>query len=299
MICVPLLYPVLNKKKGVPGKIFFVNFSIKEINPLSMKELLAITGLLLCCYSLQAQDFSAYQKKSFVRNGDTLPYRILYPQNYKKRKAYPVIVFLHGSGERGNDNELPLLHGGSFFLKKNIRKYFRAIVIFPQCPKDSTWSRYQRDPKTRELNFFPDPEPTVPQALVKNLIDSLADNGIVDTRRIYLGGLSLGGFGTYDLLSRYPGYFAAAFPICGAMDIPRFLERAKNTPLWIFHGALDNVVSPDYDRELYAGLMTRGVTTVTYTEFPKDGHNSWDDAFAEPRLLPWLFSNKKRKTTME
>jgi predicted peptidase len=276
-------------------RFFVVNLSIDEVNLPVMKKLLAIIGIICCCQSLSAQDFSAFKKKVFVRNGDTLPYRILYPQKYKKRKAYPVIVFLHGSGERGKDNELQLLHGGNLFLKKNIRKYFPAIVIFPQCPKDSTWARYHRHLKTRELTFLPDPSPTVPQTLVKELIDSLVDNGKVDTRRIYLGGLSLGGFGTYDMLSRYPDYFAAAFPICGAMDIPRFLERARNVPLWIFHGALDETVSPMYDRELYAALMTRGVTTVTYTEYPKDGHNSWDDAFAEPRLLPWLFSNKKRK----
>jgi predicted peptidase len=130
--------------------------------------------------------------------------------------------------------------------------------------------------------------------LVKNLVDSLTDNRIADDKRVYLGGLSLGGFGTYDLLCRYPDYFAAAFPICGAANIPKFLEEAKNVPLWIFHGALDNVVLPKEDRDLYMALMTRGVTTVSYTEYPQATHNSWDNAFAEPRLLPWLFSHKKR-----
>jgi predicted peptidase len=259
-----------------------------------MKRILAIIGILLFVQSAYSQDFSAYSKKIFIRNGDTLRYRILYPSRYKKRKAYPLIVFLHGSGERGNDNESQLLHGGSLFLKKNIRKYFQAIVVFPQCPADSAWSRFKRDPSTRELIFDNDALPTTPQVLVKNLVDSLTDNRIADDKRVYLGGLSLGGFGTYDLLCRYPDYFAAAFPICGAANIPKFLEEAKNVPLWIFHGALDNVVLPKEDRDLYMALMTRGVTTVSYTEYPQATHNSWDNAFAEPRLLPWLFSHKKR-----
>jgi predicted peptidase len=125
-------------------------------------------------------------------------------------------------------------------------------------------------------------------------MDSLLERNMIDRKRVYLGGLSLGGFGTYDLLTRYPGYFTAAFPICGAANIPAFIERAGNVALWIFHGALDKSVPPTYDRELFKALMTRGRTNVIYTEYPNAAHNSWDSAFAEPKLLPWLFSNKKK-----
>ena len=254
-------------------------------------------ALLLICFfqCVSAQKLDAYEKKMFIRGKDTLRFRILYPETYKKRKAYPLIMFLHGSGERGRDNEAQLMHGGDLFIKEKIRKHFPAIVIFPQCPPDSVWARTGRNSNSGERIFLTWEAATVPEQLVKQLMDSLLINNIADDKRIYIGGLSLGGFGTYDLLTRYPGYFAAAFPICGACNIPVFLERASHVPLWIFHGALDDAVPPKSDRELYKALVTRKIQTVTYTEYPKAGHNSWDSAFAEPKLLPWLFSNKKKR----
>lgn len=259
-----------------------------------MKKLLC---LLLLCSSyalLRAQDLSLYEKKVFISGKDTLRYRILYPAKYKKRKAYPLVVFLHGSGERGRDNEAQLSHGGDLFLKPVVRSTFPAIVIFPQCPSDSAWSRFRRVPNSPEWIFVTDGPPPVPQQLVKQLIDELLEKGKINSKRIYIGGLSLGGMGTYDLLIRNPNYFAAAFPICGAVNTPTFLANASPMPVWIFHGALDNSVPPSFDRNLYTALMTRGATRVMYTEYPQAGHNSWDSAFAESRLLPWLFSAKKK-----
>ena len=251
--------------------------------------------MLLLFQVVSAQNNGTYEKKTIINGKDTLRYRILYPLNYKKSKTYPLIMFLHGSGERGRDNEAQLLHGGDLFVKETIRKNFQAMVIFPQCPPDSTWSRFRREKNSAERTFLTNESPTVPQQMVKQLMDSLIENGEVNSRRIYIGGLSLGGMGTYDLLIRYPGYFAAAFPICGATDIPAFLANRDQVPLWIFHGALDNVVPPTSDRELYKALMTRGHKNVIYTEYPNANHNSWDNAFAEPKLLPWLFSNKKKR----
>jgi predicted peptidase len=259
-----------------------------------MKNLLAfiITAAFFQCVS--AQDLSVYEKKLFINGKDTLRYRILYPENYKKRKAYPLIVFLHGSGERGDNNEAQLMHGGDLFIKENIRKEFPAIVIFPQCPKDSTWARFRRDANTDERTAMIQETPTMPQQLVKQLMDELSKSGTVNSKQIYLGGLSLGGMGTYDLLIRYPEYFAAAFPICGATKPPLYIEKAGSIPVWIFHGALDKSVSPTFDRELYKGLLAKGIQTAKYTEYPQAAHNSWDSAFAEPKLLPWIFSNKKK-----
>ncbi len=259
-----------------------------------MKPLFTMLAVMCCIQIVSAQDLSAFEKKEFIKGKDTLRYRILYPEKYKKRKSYPLVLFLHGSGERGRDNEAQLLHGGKLFVDEKIRKHFPAIVIFPQCPPDSTWARYKRAPNSDVRIFLPDQAAATPQILVKQLVDSLSQNFIVDERRLYLGGLSLGGFGTYDLLTRFPDYFTAAFPICGEANIPLFLERATQVPLWIFHGALDNSVSPKADRELFKAMMTRGAKTVMYTEYPQAGHNSWDSAFAEPKLLPWLFSNKKK-----
>ncbi len=259
-----------------------------------MNKLLSFITILLCIQCADAQDLSAYEKKVFISGTDTLQYRILYPENYKKRKTYPLIMFLHGSGERGNNNEAQLMHGGKLFLIDSIRKQFPAIVIFPQCPKDSSWARFRRQANTDERTELIQETATVPQMLVKKLMDSLTQKKEINTKQIYIGGLSMGGMGTFDMVIRYPEYFAAAFPICGATKVPLYVKKASAVPLWLFHGALDNVVLPMYSRDLYKALKAKGVETVAYTEYPNANHNSWDNAFAEPLLLPWIFSNKKK-----
>lgn len=259
-----------------------------------MKNLFSLIAVALCVQFISAQDLNVYEKKYFISGNDTLRYRILYPENYKKRKAYPLIMFLHGAGERGNNNEAQLMHGGDLFLQESIRKQFPAIVIFPQCPKDSSWARFKRQANTDERTEMMQESATVPQMLVKMLMDSLKRKKEINEKQIYLGGLSMGGMGTYDMVIRNPAYYAAAFPICGATKVPLYVEKASAVPLWLFHGALDNVVMPTMDRELYKALKSKGVETVTYTEYPNANHNSWDNAFAEPQLLSWIFSNKKK-----
>ena len=260
-----------------------------------MKKIILLACLVAFAYPLLAQDSSLYQRKIFIRNGDTLRYRILYPENAKKRKAYPLLVFLHGSGERGSDNALQLLHGGDLFLKDEVRRQFPAVVIFPQCPDNAAWSVFphRRDTSASfNLKLNTDTLST-PERLVKLLMDSLADKKRIDKKRIYLGGLSLGGFGTYDLIIHYPDFFAAAFPICGQANVPLYVRTASHLPLWIFHGAKDNVVNPQPDRDLIKALRDAGIRTAEYTEYPEANHNSWDSAFAEPGLLSWLFAQKK------
>jgi predicted peptidase len=251
---------------------------------------------LACTFIAHDQDFSAYQKSMLVEGKDTLRYRILYPLNYQQGTIYPVIIILHGSGERGRNNESQLAHGADLFLKPEIRQKYPAIVIFPQCPDDTVWSYFQSkespDSKHDILTFPFQSNPAFPERMVKELTDDLINKGEADPHRIYLGGLSLGGFGTYDLLIRYPGYYAAAFPICGACNVSLFAKKAKKTPLWIFHGAKDDVVDPAFDRELFLKLKNAHAP-VKYTEFPEANHNSWDPAFAEPDLLPWLFAQHR------
>lgn len=260
-----------------------------------MKKYILTVGLLLFFSSAKSQDFSLYEKKIFISGSDTLRYRIAYPVNYRDDKAYPLIVFLHGSGERGNDNELQLKHGGKLFVREDIRNNYPAIVIFPQCPNDSAWSRYRKGAKSNDWIFDASLSASRPALLVKELMDELLQQKKVDAKRMYIGGLSLGGLGTYDMLMRYPGYFAAAFPICGATDVPAFVANAGPVPMWMFHGAEDVVVQPTFNRELYKLLMEKGARHVKYSEYPGVNHNSWDNAFAEPALLPWMMAQKKKK----
>ncbi len=266
-----------------------------------MKTLLLTFYLftLVICAGAQMDDttgFSQYQKQLFIQGNDTLQYRILYPENYSSSKPAPLLVFLHGSGERGHDNEKQLWHGGALFLKDSIRRMNAAIVIFPQCPDDSAWSAFDRSVPRGDsfyLSLNLSLRLSTPERLVKALMDSLAEHRIADKKRQYIGGLSLGGFGTYDLLTKYPDYFAAAFPICGMTNVPLYAQRAYKVPLWIFHGAKDDVVNPQPDRYLYAALKDKKGVHVQYTEYPEANHNSWDNAFAEPNLLPWLLAQKK------
>lgn len=260
-----------------------------------MKKIMILILLCESAFRILAQDSSIYQREIFIRNGDTLRYRILYPENPPKDHVYPLVVFLHGSGEQGSDNALQLLHGGDLFLKENLRKQFPAVVIFPQCPLNDNWSKFpdlyetsaafNQALNTRGLS--------TPELLVKLLMDSLVMHNRIDKKRIYLGGLSLGGYGVYDLVIHFPGYFAAAFPICGQANVTLYAKKAAHVPLWIFHGAKDDAVSPQPDRDLIKTLQSEGIKTAKYTEYPDANHDSWDSAFAEPDLLPWLFSQQK------
>lgn len=240
---------------------------------------------------------SGYQKQSFSRQGQTLLYRILYPEPYNKSKAYPVLTFLHGSGERGSDNEAQLLHGGSLFAREDIRKQFPAIIIFPQCPKDSLWRRAtaridNASPTIlRDLHFSL--QPTKPVLLIKLLLDSLVKTKVADANRMYIGGLSLGGFGTFDMIERYPDFFAAAFSICGGGDTSMCGRFANKVSVWLFHGDSDKTVDVKHSRAYYNALKKRGAD-VRYTEYPGVGHNSWDNALEEKGLVPWVFSKSRR-----
>lgn len=266
-----------------------------------MKRMILVLSTLLSLYGagaqgLSQQDLSQYEKKEFARHGATLLYRVLYPLNYDKQKKYPLVMFLHGAGERGNNNESQLQHGGELFLRDSIRKNYPAIVIFPQCPKDSGWAyvEFKFDQATNKVLFtFPfREEPTVAGGLVKELMDSLVQNGRVDNKRLYIAGLSMGGFGTFNMLARYPDYFAAAIPICGGGDTALAKRFAQNLPLWVFHGDADPIVNVEYSRSYVRALHALGATP-RYTEYPGVGHNSWDNAFVEKDLLHWLFFNKK------
>lgn len=251
--------------------------------------------LQLAGMETKAQDMRLYEKKWMVQGRDTLPYRLLLPKDYSPSKKYPLILFLHGAGERGHDNEKQLVHGANLFLRDSIRKNYRAIVVFPQCAANSYWSNVSiitdSIQRTRIFSFKPDGEPTKAMELVMDLIKELSDEYPLDKDRLYVGGLSMGGMGTFELVRRKPKLFAAAFPICGGANAAT-AKRLKGPSWWIFHGLKDNVVDPVYSKIMAAAIKDQGAE-VKLTLYPEAGHNSWDDAFAEKELLPWLFSKHK------
>jgi predicted peptidase len=160
-----------------------------------MIKLCVVLGILIAPGAVVAPWQNVFEKKTFNKDGQTLLYRILYPKSYNKAKQYPVLTFLHGSGERGSDNESQLIHGGKLFMNDSVRNEFNAIVIFPQCPKDSTWEYHRtiRDTTSvtgRTVDFSLSSGPTIPALLVKQLLDSLITAKIADPKKMYIGGLS-------------------------------------------------------------------------------------------------------------
>jgi len=261
-----------------------------------MKIKLSLAIILLSLgFVVKAQDKSLFKKESYVSGNDIMPYRILLPLNYDASKKYPLILILHGAGERGDDNEAQLVHGSYLFLKDSIRQQYPAIVVFPQCPTYSFWSNVQVSfdsvTKQRNFSFRADGDPTTGMKLAQELLYKIIDEYPVNKKQIYVGGLSMGGMGTFEIVRRNPKLFAAAFPICGG-GAPATAPAMKKIKWWVFHGAVDEVVPAAWSQEMVDALKTAGAE-VKFSLYPGVNHNSWDNAFAEPELLPWLFSVKK------
>lgn len=253
-----------------------------------------LVAFLLFFLSAAAQDLSLYQKHWLVQGADTLPYRVLLPEGYNGAKQFPVLFFLHGAGERGQDNEKQLTHGARLFLQPENRKSFPAIVVFPQCSSESYWSNVLRlhdDKGKRKFEFIAEGPATRSMELLQQLVTQVLATYPVKKDQVYVGGLSMGGMGTFELVRRMPGIFAAAFPICGGAH-PATAPKLKKVDWWIFHGAKDDVVPPQASEVMNKALRKVGAN-VKFTLYPTANHNSWDPAFAEKELLPWLFSKRK------
>jgi predicted peptidase len=254
-----------------------------------IKYLLLLAGLCGCTLSPHAQDIPLFEKKKFVQGSDTLLYRILYPQHQEPGKRYPLVLVLHGSGEKGNDNQAQLVWGATLFVDSLNRVRYPALVLFPQCPENDFWVRYAETQDSLGFSFPANAPPTRAMHLVMELITQLARTDQVNDRKIYVGGLSEGGFGTYDILWRMPQFFAAAFPICGGGNPQQVQSYASKFPIWVFHGGNDPTV-PVANAHLMVGALKQQGAKVLFTQYPGVGHDSWKNAFAEPGLLTWLFS---------
>ena len=261
-----------------------------------MKTILTLVSLVLLGLSplAQAQQDSPYEARSLIEQGDTLPYRLLLPEGFDASRKYPLVLFLHGGGERGNDNEKQLTHGSGLFTDPLNRGAFPAVVLVPQCAQDSYWAQVEIDRSSYPigLTFRYENGPTRPLQMVMDLVREYLQAPYIDPDRVYVMGLSMGGMGTFELLYRMPGVFAAAIPICGAGVPETVTAYAASTPLWVFHGALDQVVAPGHSVEMVDALLKAGAHPG-FTLYDTYNHNSWDGAFAEPGLLRWLFSHRK------
>ncbi len=247
--------------------------------------------LLLCCtvarttFSQPLSSRFSYEK--YVDNQDTLLYRLLLP-DYNPLGKYPLVIFMHGAGERGNDNESQLKWGVQNFATDEMIKLHPSIVIVPQCPLNEGWSDFS-DTKSGHITL--QPSATKSMKLVIALIHQIIKKFSIDTNRIYITGLSMGGYGTYDAIERYPDLFAAAVPVCGGGDVSK-APVISLIPIWIFHGSDDPVVNPDFSLNMTEALRKAGAHPAL-TMYPETGHFAWIAAYSDVMMINWLFGQHK------
>jgi predicted peptidase len=252
---------------------------------------IALLSAILLLVNMQSA-FSQSMRFSYNKynngKGDTLNYRLLFPDSDTLRR-YPLVIFLHGSGERGSDNEAQLKWGVMNFATDQNLMLHPAIVIAPQCPEKMGWSNFTRSKISSEARL--QPTPSKPMELVIGLIHQLMKTMPVDSNRIYITGLSMGGFGTYDAIERYPELFAAAVPVCGGGDVSK-VSVIAHLPIWIFHGAEDPAVNPTYSLDMLQALTKAGAHPGL-TQYPEVGHFSWLGAYSDVLMMEWLFRQHK------
>ena len=241
--------------------------------------------LLVALLALLQDPVQEMAAREFDGPGGKLLYRLYTPKGASPENRLPLILFLHGAGERGDDNALQLKNCMKQFLQQ--QEKYPAFIVAPQCPKGKKWNEVDWHAASHRT-----PEkPSDPFASLIPLLDVLRKDLPVDGKRLYVTGLSMGGYGTWDLITRLPDTFAAAVPICGGGDETQAAAMAK-VPQWIFHGGADTVVKVERSRHMVEALKKAGAEPK-YTEYPGVGHNSWDKAYGEPDLWAWLFAQKK------
>jgi predicted peptidase len=251
---------------------------------------------VLCATLVQAQ-FSMHdlfaREKITNAQGESLPARVWHRYSPDDLPV-PVLVMLHGSGECGTDNAKQMAPFRALHLQL-LQTEQPVLVILPQCTQQNPWVR-----KIAFTADYKQPRYAAPALrTVKEHLDVLVAQGIADPERLYIGGYSLGGFGTWDAIQRWPETFAAAIPICGGGSIEDTpIANATKTSLWIFHGDADRNVSVDCSRRIVRALGDAG-TYPKYTEYAKSGHNIWDKALGESALYEWLFEQRLGEVTTD
>jgi predicted peptidase len=240
-----------------------------------MKELyfllvLAVVVLLCGCADDKVVSEPGLQAMSFnksIKKDISLNYWLYLPAEYgKAEKEWPLMLFLHGAGERGDDLDKVNVHGVAKLAAEG--KELPFIVISPQCPSDGWW-------------------PNIADELVE-FIDDIIDNYDVDESRLYVTGLSMGGYGTWSLIEKYPDKFAAAAPVCGGGDDAIAFHRLKKLPIWVFHGAKDNVVPVEKSQKMVDAIKRAGNKNIKFTIYPEAGHDSWTETYNNPELYEWF-----------
>ncbi len=241
-------------------------------------------------------------------NGMEMPYRLFSPENLSEEKI-PLVIFLHGRGDRGTDNGTQIYDGAGLFMNElslvapNMQTDYPCYVLVPQC-SDKTineeWAKWVGNtPETpfeglgEDGSYVMNETPSESGVAALELIDKTIADLNINVDRVYLVGLSMGGFGTWEYTSRRPELFAAAVPMAGFSD-PDQLEKIKHIPYWVFHGNIDKYNPVEGSRTMYK-LLTEVGADVTYTEYDNTNHgDTFKKGFSNPDLIPWLFSKTRK-----
>jgi predicted peptidase len=271
-----------------------------------------IAAVLLSSRAYAQDPQSALQERTFAdSSGLNLPYRLFVPQNYDPKEKYPLVLYLHGSGERGTDNRQPLdiEQFAQRFYSPEAQAAHPSFFLVPQCP----WEVLGGDPRgeywVNNFETYPDGTPhpgfswtsystadypvSTSLSAVTNLIPSLLNEFSIDSSRLYATGWSMGGDGTWDLLMRNPGLFAAGIPVAGMGD-PTQAAQLANTPLWVFHGRDDTATDPEAARTMVSAVQAQG-GNIRYTEYADGNHYTVAEdgrVYQEPGLMEWLFAQR-------
>ncbi|MFM7205954.1 MAG: prolyl oligopeptidase family serine peptidase [Planctomycetaceae bacterium] len=254
-----------------------------------------ITGaaLMPAVSHLVAEEPEGFESRTVrVADGDArveFPFRVLRPAPLEPGARHPVVLFLHGAGERGTDNAAQLKFLPRWMAEPENRRRHPCFLVAPQCRPDHAWSML--DWETKRAAPLP-PAPTADLAAAVAALDEVLATEPVDPDRIYLTGLSMGGYGSWDLAARHPERFAAVLPICGGGD-EATAARLAALSIWCFHGADDPVVPVEGSRRMMAALSAAGGRPV-FSELPGVGHDSWTPAYRNPAVLDWLFAQRRR-----
>lgn len=235
-----------------------------------------------------ARKLGMEQKTYCSADGGTLNYCIRKTGDLQSREKAAVMMFLHGAGERGDDNHRQLVHCASDLVEFCETEHRKAILLFPQCPENLMWIHALWSLPEHTMSQEPTPQLKHAIELLENTVKQ--ENG--DEKRIYIGGISMGAFGTWDALLRRPDLFTAAIAICGGGDVKQ-ASKLVNIPLRVFHGEVDSAVMVKRSRDMVAAIRAAGGTKVTYTEYPGVDHNSWTQTYADHENLRWLFSQTR------
>lgn len=223
------------------------------------------------------------------KSGSTMPYRIVKPANYDSKKTYPVVLCLHGAGGRGNNNKSKGTEAFITLSALKVQKQYQVFLITPQCPVKKQWVNTPWKNGSYSTSNIPISKEL---ELAVQILDSVEKEFSIDSSRIYVTGQSMGGYGTWDIILRYPKRFAAAVPVCGSGD-PTKAKSIAHLPVWVFHGSKDGTVPTKGSRDMVEALKKAG-GKIKYTEYEGMGHNSWSQAWKEKDLIPWLFKQHNK-----